>query len=289
MQLNAGCELLFEAQGPTPLVLMLRPRSGAGQWIMREEYQIRPAVYVTEFSDMYGNLCQRVVAPQGPFSIHFSATVQTTDAIDVAPGAPYTPVEDLPDDVLHYTLPSRYCQSDQLVNLASQITENAEPGYDQAEAIRSWIFENVRYEYGTSDASTSAVDTAKTRVGVCRDFTHLGISLCRALNIPARMVVGYLYQLDPMDLHAWFEAYVDGRWYTFDATQQQPRGNRITVAYGRDAADVAFTTQFGPMTLNEMKVWVDIVQPTDAEPGISEAEKKAEDMPTLTAQAGSTA
>jgi transglutaminase-like putative cysteine protease len=289
MQLNAGCELLFEAQGPTPLVLMLRPRSGAGQWIMREEYQITPAVYVTEFSDMYGNLCQRVVAPQGPFSIHFSATVQTTDAIDVAPGAPYTPVEDLPDDVLHYTLPSRYCQSDQLGNLASQITENAEPGYDQAEAIRSWIFENVRYEYGTSDASTSAVDTAKTRVGVCRDFTHLGISLCRALNIPARMVVGYLYQLDPMDLHAWFEAYVDGRWYTFDATQQQPRGNRITVAYGRDAADVAFTTQFGPMTLNEMKVWVDIVQPTDAEPGISEAEKKAEDMPTLTAQAGSTA
>ena len=289
MQLNAGCELLFEAQGPTPLVLMLRPRSGAGQWIMREEYQITPAVYVTEFSDMYGNLCQRVVAPQGPFSIHFSATVQTTDAIDVAPGAPYTPVEDLPDDVLHYTLPSRYCQSDQLGNLASQITEIAEPGYDQAEAIRSWIFENVRYEYGTSDASTSAVDTAKTRVGVCRDFTHLGISLCRALNIPARMVVGYLYQLDPMDLHAWFEAYVDGRWYTFDATQQQPRGNRITVAYGRDAADVAFTTQFGPMTLNEMKVWVDIVQPTDAEPGISEAEKKAEDMPTLTAQAGSTA
>lgn len=289
MQLNAGCELLFEAQGPTPLVLMLRPRSGAGQWIMREEYQITPAVYVTEFTDMYGNLCQRVVAPQGPFAIHFSATVQTTDVIDVAPGAPYTPVEDLPDDVLHYTLPSRYCQSDQLGSLASQITENAEPGYDQAEAIRCWIFENVRYEYGTSDASTSAVDTAETRVGVCRDFTHLGISLCRALNIPARMVVGYLYQLDPMDLHAWFEAYVDGRWYTFDATQQQPRGNRITVAYGRDAADVAFTTQFGPMTLNEMRVWVDVVQPTEGEPDLSDAEKKAEDIPTITAQAGSTA
>ncbi|QIP11279.1 transglutaminase family protein [Spirosoma aureum] len=260
MQLNAGCELSFEAQEPTPLILMLRPRSGAGQWIIREEYQITPAVNVTEFTDMYGNLCQRVVAPQGPFSIHFSATVQTADIIDVSIGAPYTPVEDLPDDVLHYTLPSRYCQSDQLGDLATEITSNSEPGYDQAEAIRRWIHTNIVYQYGTSDASTSAVDTANKRIGVCRDFTHLGISLCRSLNIPARMVVGYLYQLDPMDLHAWFEAYVDGRWFTFDATQDQPRGNRITVAYGRDAADVAFTTQFGAMTLNDMKVWVDAVE-----------------------------
>lgn len=287
MHLNAGCELLFEAQGPTPLILMLRPRSGAGQWIIREEYQITPAVNVTEFTDMYGNLCQRVVAPEGPFSIHFSATVQTADFIDVSPGAPYTPVEDLPDDVLHYTLPSRYCQSDQLGNLAAQITEGTEPGYDQAEAIRKWINENVRYEYGTSDASTSAVETADKRVGVCRDFTHLGISLCRALNIPARMVVGYLYQLNPMDLHAWFEAYVDGRWFTFDATQQQARGNRITVAYGRDAADVAFTTQFGPMTLNEMKVWVDTVGPDEGENAVTDAEKKSEDVPTLVNSIGS--
>lgn len=287
MQLDAGCELLFEAQGLTPLILMLRPRSGAGQWIIREEYRITPAVNVTEFTDMYGNLCQRVVAPEGPFSIHFSATVQTADCIDIAPGAPYTPIEDLPDDVLHYTLPSRYCQSDQLGELAAQITLAAEPGYDQAEAIRRWINENVRYEYGTSDASTSAVDTADRRVGVCRDFTHLGISLCRALNIPARMVVGYLHELDPMDLHAWFEAYVDGRWFTFDATQKQARGNRITVAYGRDAADVAFTTQFGPMTLNEMRVWVETAQPDDAESAMSDAEKKSTDVPTLADSAGS--
>ena len=287
MQLNAGCELLFEAQGPTPLVLMLRPRSGAGQWIIREEYHITPAVNVTEFTDMYGNLCQRVVAPEGPFSIHFSATVQTADFIDTAPGAPYTPVEDLPDDVLHYTLPSRYCQSDQLGSLAAQITSNAEPGYDQADAICRWIHENVRYQYGTSDASTSAVDTANSRVGVCRDFTHLGISLCRALNIPARMVVGYLYQLDPMDLHAWFEGYVDDRWFTFDATQRQPRGNRITVAYGRDAADVAFTTQFGPMVLHKMKVWADAVQPDEVHSGADDDEKKWEDRPTLTASVGS--
>ncbi|SOD95876.1 transglutaminase domain-containing protein [Spirosoma fluviale] len=283
MQLNAGCELSFHAQTPTPLILMLRPRSGAGQWIIREEYQITPAVNVTEFTDMYGNLCQRVVAPEGPFSIHFSATVQTADVIDTAPGAPYTPVEDLPDDVLHYTLPSRYCQSDQLGELAAQITKNVEPGYDQAEAIRKWIQESVTYQYGTSDASTSAMDTAASRIGVCRDFTHLGISLCRALNIPARMVVGYLYQLDPMDLHAWFEAYIDGRWFTFDATQAKPLGNRITVAYGRDAADVAFTTQFGAMTLDQMKVWVEAA---DTDP--NESEKKADDAPTLSSSVGST-
>lgn len=283
MQLNAGCELQFDAQDSTPLILMLRPRSGAGQWIIREEYHITPAVNVTEFTDMYGNLCQRLVAPEGPFSIHFAATVQTADLIDVAPGAPYTPVEELPDDVLHYTLPSRYCQSDQLGDLASQITDGAEPGYDQVEAIRKWINENVKYEYGTSDASTSAVDTAYKRIGVCRDFTHLGVSLCRALNIPARMVVGYLYQLDPMDLHAWFEAYIDGRWFTFDATQHEPRGNRITVAYGRDAADVAFTTQFGPMTLNEMKVWVDTAEPEDRE-----TEKNSDAIPTRSLSIGST-
>jgi len=281
MQLNAGCELSFEAQELTPLILMLRPRSGAGQWIIREEYQITPIVNVTEFTDMYGNLCQRVVAPEGPFSIYFSATVQTADEIDVSPGAPYTPVEELPDDVLHYTLPSRYCQSDQLGDLAVEITKNSVPGYDQAEAIRRWIHENVVYQYGTSDASTSAVDTADKRIGVCRDFTHLGITLCRALNIPARMVVGYLYKLDPMDLHAWFEAYVDGRWFTFDATQNQPRGNRITVAYGRDAADVAFTTQFGAMTLNSMKVWVDAVD-------VDNEEKKVDKDATLSASVGST-
>ncbi|QKZ11745.1 transglutaminase domain-containing protein [Spirosoma sp. KUDC1026] len=282
MQLNVGCELSFDAQESTPIVLMLRPRSGAGQWIIREAYQITPSVTVTEFTDLYGNLCQRVVAPEGPFSIHFSASVQTSDVIDVAPGAPYTPVEELPDDVLHYTLPSRYCESDKLGELATEITKNAEPGYDQAEAIRKWIHDNVKYQYGTSDASTSAADTADKRIGVCRDFTHLGISLCRALNIPARMVVGYLYQLDPMDLHAWFEAYVDGRWFTFDATQSEPRGNRVTVAYGRDAADVAFTTQFGAMTLNDMKVWV------DADTSDTDSQNNSESAPTVSSSVGST-
>ena len=264
MRLNAGCELSFKASAPTPLILMLRPRSGAGQWVVREEYTLEPSTPIVEYTDSYGNLCQRLMTPEGVFRVYTTACVETADAIDVEPDAPYLPVQNVPDTVLQFLLPSRYCEVDRLGDLASEIVGDSTPGYGQVEAIRHWIHTNVTYEYGTSDASTSAIDIAKNHVGVCRDFAHLGIALCRSLSIPTRMVVGYLYQLDPMDLHAWFEVYLgdrgsstEGRWFTFDATQPEPRGNRIAIAYGRDAADVALATQFGPLTLNEMKVWVD--------------------------------
>jgi transglutaminase-like putative cysteine protease len=156
---------------------------------------------------------------------------------------------------------SRYCQSDLLGDLANQIVAGIEPAYDQVEAIRQWIYTHIEYRYDTSNASTSALETEKMRTGVCRDFVHLGLALCRSLTIPARMVVGYLYQLEPMDMHAWFEAFVGDRWYTFDPTQPQPRGNRIAIAYGRDAADVALATQFGLVNLTEMAVWVNPSKP----------------------------
>ncbi|MCY7349793.1 MAG: transglutaminase family protein [Cytophagaceae bacterium] len=266
MRLQAGCTLTFEAQAPTPLVLMLRPRSGTGQWMEREEYISKPNIPATEYTDSYGNLCQRLVVPTGHFEIRTEVIADTTDTSDVDEMAQYVPVENLPDSVLQFLLPSRYCESDRLGNLALDIVRNTSAsglprtGYMQAETIRRWIYEKVQYRYNTSDASTSAVTTAEKRVGVCRDFSHLGIALCRSLNIPARMVVGYLYRLDPMDLHAWFEAFVGERWFTFDATQAVPRGNRIAVAYGRDAADVALATQFGPMQLTEMSVWVNEAQ-----------------------------
>ena len=256
MRLEAGCELVFEADAPTPLILMLRPRSGAGQWVLREEYILEPVTPVVEYTDSYGNLCQRLVTPQGRFRVYTAASVETADTIDVEPDAPYVPVQDLPEDVLQFLLPSRYCEADRLGALASQIVGDRTPGYPQVEAIRHWIQTNVTYQYNTSDASTSATDTAEKKIGVCRDFAHLGIALCRSFSIPTRMVVGYLYQLDPMDLHAWFEAYVGDRWFTFDATQAEPRGNRIAIAYGRDAADVALATQYGPLTLKTMQVWV---------------------------------
>lgn len=264
MRLEAGCQISFEATAPTPTILMLRPRSGDGQWVIREEYLLEPIVPVTEYTDSYGNLCQRLVVAPGAFQVKTTAIVETADTIDTQPGAAYIPVENLPEAVLQFLLPSRYCPADRMGDLALEIVGNSAPGYDQVEAIRNWIQANIKYAYGTSDASTWALDTAEQRIGVCRDFAHLGIALCRSLNIPTRMVVGYLHELDPMDLHAWFEAFVgtsgdtlsEGRWYTFDATQLQPRGNRITIAYGRDAADVALATQFGPMQLLNMQVWV---------------------------------
>ncbi len=263
MRLDAGCRISFEAGAPSPLILMLRPRSGSGQWVVREEYVLEPGVPVVEYTDTYGNLCQKLVTPEGIFRVMTEACVEAADEIDVQLGAPFVPVQHLPDAVLQFLLPSRYCQSDLLGELASEIVAGCEAGYDQVEAIRHWIQTTVEYCYGTSDSSTSAVDTAKSKVGVCRDFAHLGIALCRSLSIPARMVVGYLYELEPMDLHAWFEAFVgdlasstEGRWYTFDPTQKELRGNRIAIAYGRDAADVALATQFGPLQLLDMEVWV---------------------------------
>lgn len=268
MRLEAGCEILFEAGAQIPLILMLRPRSGVGQWILQEAYLREPSVTVIEYTDGYGNLCQRLVAPEGPFRVRTTACVDTADKIDVDLDAAFVPVQNLPEDVLQFLLPSRYCQSDLMGDRAVEIVADANPGYAQVEAIRAWIQANVTYEYGTSNASTSAMDTAEQQTGVCRDFAHLGIALCRSLSIPARMVVGYLYQLEPMDLHAWFEAYVGDRWYTFDATQKEPRGNRIAIAYGRDAADVALATQYGPMQLKQMQVWVnEAAQPTPMDGG----------------------
>jgi transglutaminase-like putative cysteine protease len=256
MRLTAGCELLFETIEPSPLILMLRPRGGVAQQVIQDSLELEPSVPVVDYVDSYGNLCQRLLAPVGQLRVRSTSTVEVADAIDVQFGAEFVPVQDLPDYALQFLLPSRYCQSDLMADLANDIVAGIEPAYDQVEAIRHWIHTNIEYRYDTSDASTSAIETEKTRVGVCRDFVHLGLALCRSLTIPARMVVGYLHQLEPMDLHAWFEAYVGDRWYTFDATQPTPKGNRIVIAYGRDAADVALATQYGPLNLTEMKVWV---------------------------------
>lgn len=256
MRLNAGCQLLFETDAAVPAIFMLRPSNNLEQQILSEECSLDPHILVHEYRDGYGNLCKRLTVPPGNFQLTTQVQAEAADVIDVNFDAGFVSIENLPDSTLQFLLPSRYCQSDLLGDLAAEIVEDCLLGYPQVDAIQNWIHAHIKYEYGTSDSSTSALDTAKSRVGVCRDFTHFGIALCRSLNIPARMVAGYLYQLDPMDLHAWFEAFVGDRWYTFDATQKEARGNRIAIAYGRDAADVALVTHFGALTLTEMQVWV---------------------------------
>ena len=258
MKLNVGCEITVRTPAPCPIVAMLRPRSGLAQWLSSETYIFDPWVPTTEYVDSYGNLCQRLVVPGGDMKIRVEAVVEADAEVAVAPEAAWCPVDTLPDDVLLYLLPSRYCPADRLEAKAYEVTAGAAPGYAQAEAIRAWIQRSVEYRYGASDAHTDATDTLAAASGVCRDFAHVGISLVRALKIPARMVVGYLHGLEPIDLHAWFEAWVGGRWYTFDATQAQPRGGRVVLAYGRDAADVAFISNYGALETVAMRVWADL-------------------------------
>jgi transglutaminase-like putative cysteine protease len=246
MWLHTRCEFTFDITEPLPFVLMLRPRSGAQQWIAREEYRLQPSIPVFEFTDNYGNLCQRLIAPTGAFAVSTSAEVMIADYVDQQFGAPFVEIQNLPDAVLSYLLPSRYCESDRFHQMASDITEGQQPGYNQVAAIESWLRSTISYQPGSSDVPLSATEVNNRQVGVCRDLAHLGIALCRSLSIPARMVVGYLYGLEPMDLHAWFEAYVGDRWYTFDATQPELRNGYVAVGYGRDATDVAVYNQFGP-------------------------------------------
>lgn len=258
MWVHASCSLDFNPPVATPFMLMLRPRSGMQQWVAREQYTLSPSVPAVEFTDPFGNLCQRLVAPPGSFSIHTSADIQAADAADSAPGAPFVEVQQLPAETLPFLLPSRFCESDRFTEMATLVTQGYDPGYDQCTAIVRYIRDTLQYRPGTGQQIISAAEVNQNSQAVCRDMAHLGIALCRAIAIPARMVVGYLHTLMPMDLHAWFEAYVGGRWYTFDATQDGLRGARVAIAYGRDAADVAVYTQFGdPVDLVRMDVRVE--------------------------------
>ncbi len=260
MRVRASCELELHLGVATPLILMLRPQSGASQWISSEEYTFSHPVSVVEYSDIFGNLCQRLVAPAVEFKINTSAIVETADVIDQFPGAPFINVQDLPEQVLAYLVPTRYCESDRLGAAAKKIVSGASLGYNQVDTITSWIRDNFPYTPGSSDVPLSAVEVQKQGHGVCRDLAHLGIAYCRSISIPARMVVGYLYGLEPMDLHAWFEAYVGDRWYIFDSSQEELKGGRVAIAYGRDAADCSIFHQFGPLpTYNAMRVSVDLM------------------------------
>lgn len=246
MKLKVSCKLKFEIEKPTPFIFMLRPRSGAHQWIEKEVYKLTPIVPVHQFTDNFGNLCQRLIAQPGNFSVSTATEVITSGLSDVGTNKPFVRIQDLPDHVLSYLLPSRYCESDRFNDMAFEITEGELLGYNQVAAITDWIRKNIEYKPGAVFQPLSAIQVNEQGYGICRDMAHLGITMCRSLSIPARIVVGYLDKLAPMDMHAWFEAFVGGRWYTFDATQPTNKGVYVVLGYGRDAGDVAIFNQFGP-------------------------------------------
>jgi transglutaminase-like putative cysteine protease len=267
MKMKGRSIFTYDVYAPTTVTTMLRPRRQEGQSIIMEGFNIEPSVTFTEYTDLYGNPCQRTILPVGKVTITTEVQAQVNATKPIPNPAPaYVLVGDLPDDVMHYILPSRYCQSDlhEINMLAMEIAGNLTPGYVQVEAIRSWIHQNIKYQYGITNASTTALDVARNRIGVCRDFTHLAIALCRNLCIPTRMTVGYLDRLEVMDLHAWFEVYIGRDWYTFDAVQEKTEGYRIEIAHGRDAADVAMVTQYGNATLQSLHVEAELMEPEPA-------------------------
>lgn len=240
------------------MVFMLRPRSSPGQWIAAETYDLSPSTEIVEYNDAFGNLCQRLIAPVGNFDIRTSVDVMLTDQPAHGKDLPFVEVPDVPHEALEYLLPSRYCESDRFGTMAAEIVADAQPGYAQVERIAHWVRQNINNEPLSSTYPISAVEVNQKREGVCRDLAHVAISLCRALCIPARLVVGYLHGLQPMDIHAWFEAYVGDRWMTFDPAGPLESDARISIARGRDAADVAIYNQFGPLLLpRDMQVAVE--------------------------------
>jgi len=238
--------------------------------VVHDEWKFTPLLPMHTYHDTYGNLCQRVLLPAGKHILYYDALVEVPATLDeVAPDAPQLPVEDLPDEVLLYTLPSRFCLSDVLSDTAWQLFGNTKPGWERVQAICDWVHTTIRFQYGTSNPLTTAVDIYVQKVGVCRDFTHLAVTFCRALNIPTRYVFGYLPDIDvplsdaPMDFCAWMEVYLGGRWWTFDPRNNTPRVGRVLIGRGRDALDVAMVTSYGSPTLEKMTVWADEV-PTEA-------------------------
>jgi transglutaminase-like putative cysteine protease len=270
MHIRVGCEFRYEATWPTPTVMLVEPLQDGTHQVLRGEWQTTPELSVQAYSDIYGNLCQRLVLPIGENVIRYDATVAVKDEYDeVVPNAEQMPVEALPNEVLLYTLPSRFCLSDQLSNTAWQLFGQTQPGWARVQAVCDWVHNNIRFQYGTSTPLTTSVDIYEQRVGVCRDFTHLAVSFCRALNIPTRYVFGYLPDInvpppaDPMDFCAWMEVYLSGRWWTFDPRNNEPRIGRVLIGRGRDALDVAMVTTYGGPTLQQMIVWADEVVSAD--------------------------
>lgn len=269
MILRVGYEIAFDSPQPAPMVLMLYLHPSR-EFTTRQpdRLQITPRLPVSEFYDLYGNRCGRIVAPAGRITFRNEAIVEDCGLPDLqAPQAAQSQVQDLPHEVLLYLLASRYCEVDsELRDFAWSLFGTTQPGWPRVQAICDFAHQHIRFDYQKARATRTALEAFRERVGVCRDYMHLAITLCRCCNIPARYCTGYLGDIgvppaaSPMDFSAWFEAYLGGQWYAFDARNNVPRIGRVLMARGRDAADVALTTTFGVNELKTFNVWTDEIR-----------------------------
>jgi len=262
VKVRVGCEFEWEASGPTPSVWQIRARPE--ERILSARWETEPEIGRAYYFDAFGNICDRLTLPGGTTVLTYDAVAEVSDHPDpVDVYARQAAVEDLPSDALVYLLPSRYCQSDVLFDDAWKLFGHTEPGWNRVQAVSNWVHENVTWLAGTSTVTTTACDVYQSGEGVCRDFAQLMVTFCRALNIPARYVFGYLPDIgipppyDEMDFCAWTEVYLGDRWWTFDPRNNARRVGRVVIGRGRDAVDVAMVTTYGGPILQRMKVWAD--------------------------------
>ena len=281
MKFTLGCQLNYSVTQLCTLVFNISVINNEYQKVLHSHIQIEPDLVFDDYIEPYTkNRYFRLNAPSGKLEISYQATVELSHFYEKPDAIPEVIPGDLPLNILHYLYPSRYCQSDKLMRLAQYEFGDLKPGYSRVTAVCNWIYDNVAYLSFSSNQNTSAYDTATERVGVCRDFAHLGIAFCRALNIPARFVSAYAYGLNPPDFHACFEAYLGHRWYLFDPSRLVPQNAIIRIGTGRDAADVSFATFFGAVQMEQMRLFVEPVQDPDT---------TSQDTPAYTSEAIATA
>ena len=267
MQIRAGFEIDYDCPTPSPIMLMLSIRpERRGDLLSPEVLKCDPPAPMRQYVDVFGNVCTRVNAPAGRITFSNDFLISDSGLPDpITPDAIEHPIEDLPDEALVYLLGSRYCETDHMSNTAWSLFGGIAPGWSRVQAIVDYTHTRIGFGYAHARSTRTAADAHSERQGVCRDFAHLAVTLCRCMNIPARYCTGYLGDIgvslsdSAMDFSAWFEVYLGGRWHTFDARHNRPRIGRILMAYGRDATDVALATTFGATTLARFEVVTDEV------------------------------
>jgi transglutaminase-like putative cysteine protease len=262
MKIRVGYEMIYDFPQATPMIMVLGTHfTRASDVIVPDYLTTSPSVPITPYRDGFGNWCSRIVAPAGRICLKADGLVRDSGLPDVVvPSAIQHAVEDLPADTLVYLLGSRYCETDRLSDMAWSLFGQVPKGWPLVHAICDYVHDRITFGYAHASSTKTAFDAYTEKQGVCRDFAHLAVTLCRCMNVPARYCTGYLGDIGvprdpaPMDFSAWFEAYLGNHWYTFDARHNKPRIGRILMARGRDATDVAIVTSFGPCTLSKFTV-----------------------------------